>query len=70
VTLLLEFGIGNVKIIKKRILVSISRIFNVQIPSTKYQTNSNDPNLKFQTNAQLAFMPDGVITGQQRFVPQ
>jgi hypothetical protein len=32
VTLLLEFGIGNVKIIKKRILVSISRIYNVQIP--------------------------------------
>ena len=35
-----------------------------QAPKTKFQTNPNDPNSKFQTHDPPAFVPNGIITGR------
>jgi hypothetical protein len=39
-----------------------------QAPKIKSQINSNDPNSKFQTRDPPAFVPNGIITGGQRFM--
>jgi hypothetical protein len=38
-----------------------------QAPKTKFQTNPNDPNSKFQTNDLSTVVPNGIITGRLRF---
>jgi hypothetical protein len=38
-----------------------------QITKHKYQTNNKDRNSKFQTDHPPAFVPNGIITGGQKF---
>jgi hypothetical protein len=38
-----------------------------QITNHKDQTNHKDRNSKFQTDDALAFVPNGIITGGQKF---
>jgi hypothetical protein len=38
-----------------------------QAPKTKYQTNPNDPNSKFQTNNPSTVVPNCTITGRAGF---
>jgi hypothetical protein len=45
----------------------VSAIKKSQIPKHKYQTNHNDRNSKFQTDDPLAFVPNGIITGGQKY---
>jgi hypothetical protein len=45
----------------------VSAIKKFQITKHKYQTNHNDRNSKFQTDDPLAFVPNGIITGGQKF---
>jgi hypothetical protein len=45
----------------------VSAIKKFQITKHKYQTNHNDRNLKFQTDDPPAFVPNGIITGGQKF---
>jgi hypothetical protein len=45
----------------------VSAIKKSQIPKHKYQTNHNDRNSKFQTDDPLAFVPNSIITGGQKF---
>jgi hypothetical protein len=60
--------------------VQVSAIKKIQITKHKYQTvrqahhpepgrraNPNDRNSKFQTDDPLAFVPNGIITGGQKF---
>ena len=39
-----------------------------QAPKSKFQTNPNDPNSKFQTHDSPAFMPIGIFAGAKGFV--
>jgi hypothetical protein len=34
----------------------------MKVPSTKNQTNPNDPNSKFQTNVPVVVIYDGIMT--------
>jgi hypothetical protein len=45
----------------------VSAFKKYQITIHKSQTNHNDRNSKFQTDDPPAFMPDGIITGGQKF---
>jgi hypothetical protein len=47
--------------------VSGVSIKKYQITIHKYQTNHNDQNSKFQSDDPLAFVPNGIITGGQKF---
>jgi len=50
---------------RRRIQVSVIKKF--QITNHKYQTNHNDRNSKFQTDGPPPFVPNGRITGGQKF---
>jgi hypothetical protein len=43
--------------------MKIIKIMKFQAPKIKSQTNSNNPNSKFQTHDPPAFVPNGIITG-------
>jgi small ligand-binding sensory domain FIST len=45
----------------------VSAIKKFQIIKNKYQTNHNDLNSKSQTDDPSAFVPNGIITGGQKF---
>jgi hypothetical protein len=45
----------------------VSAFKKYQIAIHKYQTNHNDQNSKFQTDDPAAFVPNGIITGGQKF---
>jgi hypothetical protein len=45
----------------------VSAFKKYQITIHKYQTNHNDQNSKFQTDDPPAFVPNGIITGGQKF---
>jgi hypothetical protein len=45
----------------------VSAIKKIQITNNKNQTNHKDRNSKFQTDDPLAFVPNGIITGGQKF---
>jgi hypothetical protein len=47
--------------------VQVSAINKFQITNHKYQTNHNDRNSKFQTDDPPPFVPNGIITGGQKF---
>jgi hypothetical protein len=42
-------------------------IKEIQITNYKYQSNHKDRNPKFQTDDPPAFVPNGIITGEQKF---
>jgi hypothetical protein len=42
--------------------------FTNQVAPGRAQTNSDDPNSKFQTNDQSEVIPNGIITAKPRFV--
>jgi hypothetical protein len=43
------------------------KIIKFQAPKTKFQTNPNDTNSKFQTNDQSTFVQNGKIDGKASF---
>jgi hypothetical protein len=47
--------------------VQVSAINKFQITNHKYQTNHNNRNSKFQTDDPPPFVPNGIITGGQKF---
>jgi hypothetical protein len=52
-------------VFRRRIQVSATK--KIQITKHKYQTNNKDRNSKFQTDDPPAFVPNGIITGRQKF---
>jgi hypothetical protein len=55
----------NRELIEYTKITYLIKIMKFQAPKTKFQTNSNDPNSKFQTNDPPAFEPNGIITDGQ-----
>jgi hypothetical protein len=50
-----------------RCRIQVSATKKIQIAKHKYQTNHKDRNSKFQTDDPLAFVPNCIITGRQKF---